>query len=146
MQGKGRRGGRSTKLATDSASTIERLWVYQGYSKVIRLEREIDEVKSRHNGTLRVGGCCVRQGDRIGCLRSPQRVRCVSTLWGPHKTNVGCCKSNNRHLVIGQTDRYSAAGASAAGAASSALAAAFLPARRVDFLAAFLVSLSMFSL
>ena len=67
-------------------------------------------------------------------------------LRSPHKTNVGCCKSNNRHLVIGQTDRYSAAGASAAGATSSALAAAFLPARRVDFLAAFFVSLSMFSL
>ena len=76
----------------------------------------------------------------------PKATPCGQSLWGPHKTNVGCCKSNNRHLVIGQTDRYSAAGASAAGAASSALGAAFLPARRVDFLAAFLVSLSMFSL
>ena len=69
MQGKGRRGGRSTKLATDSASTSERLWVYQGYSKVIRLEREIDEVKSRHNGTLRVGGCRVRQSGRTDDTR-----------------------------------------------------------------------------
>ncbi len=69
MQGKGRRGGRSTKLATDSASTSERLWVYQGYSKVIRLEREIDEVKSRHNGTLRVGGCRVRQSGRTDDAR-----------------------------------------------------------------------------
>ena len=55
-----------------------------------------------------------------------------------------------RLFEVNRLENYSALGSSAAGAAStgasSAFGAAFLPARRVDFFAAFLVSLSMFSL